>query len=226
MKPDVLIVGAQTENQLVIAERGVLWARLVTRGRAAHAGAAPSGDNAILRMMRVIGAIEARLAPAIRERRDGTLQSMMNIGRIEGGTNANVVPDYCEAMIDRRLLPQERVDAAFAELLEVTLGAGEPTGTVALERVTGTNGFRARADGNAVNAFTEAIRTVTGRPARFLDVVGVFDGRYFADDGIEIIDFGPGEGSEGHAPNESVPLAQVAEAAVIQRALLKRLLSA
>lgn len=223
VKPDILIVGAQTENQLVIAERGVLWVRLITRGRAAHAGATRSGDNAILRMMRVINAIETHLAPIIAQRRDGSLQSMINIGKILGGANTNVVPDFCEAMIDRRLLPTERVDAAFAELCRQVLGIGEPNGTVEIERITGTNGFRAPADGRGVAAFGAAIQSVTGQPARFLDVVGVFDGRYFADEGIEIIDFGPGEGNEGHAPNESVPLRQVAAAALIQRDVVAEL---
>jgi acetylornithine deacetylase/succinyl-diaminopimelate desuccinylase-like protein len=55
-------------------------------------------------------------------------------------------------------------------------------------------------------------------------VVGVFDGRYFARDGIEIIDFGPGEGHEGHAPNESTPLAQLEQAAQIQLHVLQSLL--
>ena len=31
--PDVLILGAQTENNLIVAERGVMWARLTTKGR-------------------------------------------------------------------------------------------------------------------------------------------------------------------------------------------------
>ena len=46
-------------------------------------------------------------------------------------------------------------------------------------------------------------------------ITGVSDGRYFADDGIEIINFGPGSGSQGHAANESVPVAQMEDAAHI-----------
>src|SRR5215831_10976484 len=38
VRPDVLILGAQTENNLIVAERGVMWTRLTTRGKAAHAG--------------------------------------------------------------------------------------------------------------------------------------------------------------------------------------------
>src|SRR4029079_7654743 len=57
VKPPSLILGAQTENQLIVAERGVMWARVTTSGKAAHAGNPAAGDNAILRMIRLIGAL-------------------------------------------------------------------------------------------------------------------------------------------------------------------------
>ena len=56
VRPDALILGAQTENNLIVAERGVMWARLTTKGKAAHAGNPAAGDNAILRMMRLAAA--------------------------------------------------------------------------------------------------------------------------------------------------------------------------
>jgi acetylornithine deacetylase/succinyl-diaminopimelate desuccinylase-like protein len=166
----------------------------------------------------------ARIAARRHASRGGEMRSMINVGRIAGGANTNVVPDRCTIEIDRRLIPSETVDQAFAELRDTVLGAGEPAGTVAIELLTGTNGFEGRADGACVQALARAVEAHTGRAAAFLDVVGVFDGRYYADDGIEIIDFGPGEGHEGHAPNESVPLVQVTDAALIQLAAVTALL--
>ena len=60
-----------------------------------------------------------------------------------------------------------------------------------------------------------AIQARTGSPAALLNATGVSDGRYFADDGIEIVNFGPGSGADGHAANESVPLDQMADSAAI-----------
>lgn len=71
VRPDVLILGAQTENQMIVAERGVLWARVATTGRAAHAGNPAAGDSAILRLARLLAALEANLVPALDARRDG-----------------------------------------------------------------------------------------------------------------------------------------------------------
>ena len=58
---------------------------------------------------------------------------------------------------------------------------------------------------------------------KFLNATGVSDGRYYADDGIEIINFGPGSGVQGHAANESVPIAEMVEAADIQMEVVRRL---
>jgi acetylornithine deacetylase/succinyl-diaminopimelate desuccinylase family protein len=224
IKPDLLIVGAQTENQLVVGERGVMWTRLTTLGRAAHAGTPEAGDNAILRMLRVLAHLQGDLAASIAARKSGTKQATMSVGTIAGGSNTNVVPGQCTATVDRRLLPEENVEAAFAELRDAALAAGEPPGTVQAELITGSNGFDSGRGGAGVAAFSDAIAQTLGAPARFLEVVGVFDGRYFARDGIEIIDFGPGEGHEGHAPNESTPLAQLEQAAQIQLHVLQSLL--
>jgi acetylornithine deacetylase/succinyl-diaminopimelate desuccinylase-like protein len=223
VRPDVLILGAQTENNLIVAERGVMWARIAAEGKAAHAGHPAGGDNAILRLMRVASAIERSLAPKLAKRVDGKMRSTMNLGQFHGGHNTNVVPAAAWLEIDRRLLPGETVDGAFAELKRAALAAGEPARKLSLELLTGTNGFRAPADGKAIAALSAAIKTRTGKRARFLNATGVSDGRYFADDAIEIINFGPGSGAQGHAANESVPIDQMVDAALIQLDAVERL---
>ncbi|MCW5747777.1 MAG: M20/M25/M40 family metallo-hydrolase, partial [Alphaproteobacteria bacterium] len=116
VRPDVLILGAQTENQLIVAERGVMWARITTSGKAAHAGNPAAGDNAILRMIRLVGALQAFYDRELPRRVAGAMKSTVNVGMFHGGHNTNVVPSACTVEIDRRLLPTERVKTAFAEL--------------------------------------------------------------------------------------------------------------
>lgn len=224
VKPDALILGAQTENQMIVAERGVFWARITTKGKAAHAGNPSAGDNAIARMMRLLQAIDTKLAPKIARRIDGPMRSTMNVGIIRGGHNTNVVPASCVVEIDRRLLPSERVKAAYKELEATLKAAGEPKGSWSCEFLTGTNGFKGSAKGMAIAALASAIKDRLGKPAQFLNATGVSDGRYFADDGIEIINIGPGSGVAGHAANESVPIAEMVDSAVIQLAAIEKLM--
>src|SRR6478609_4098570 len=224
VRPDALILGAQTENNLIVAERGVMWARITTKGKAAHAGNPAAGDNAILRMMRLVGALSSYYDKALAKRASGAMKSTVNIGMFHGGHNTNVVPSACTVEIDRRLLPNEKVKDAFKELKSVIDSVREPKGTYAVEFLTGTNGFFAPENGAAVGAFEAAVKARTGRKVKFLNATGVSDGRYYADDGIEIINFGPGSGAQGHAANESVPIAEMVEAAGIQLEVVQRLL--
>ena len=224
VRPDALILGAQTENNLIVAERGVMWARLTTKGRAAHAGNPAAGDNAILRMMRLVGALSSYYDKALADRVSGAMKSTVNIGMFHGGHNTNVVPSACTVEIDRRLLPNEKVKDAFKELKKVVDGVGEQKSMYAVEFLTGTNGFFAPENGAAVGAFEAAVKAHSRRKVKFLNATGVSDGRYYADDGIEIINFGPGSGAQGHAANESVPVAEMVDAAHIQLDVVKRLL--
>jgi acetylornithine deacetylase/succinyl-diaminopimelate desuccinylase family protein len=225
VKPDYLILGAQTENQLVTAERGVLWVGVETRGHAAHAGAPQRGDNAIARMVRIVVALEQQLMPRLEARRDGALVSTVNIGLIHGGQNTNVVPNACSLEIDRRLLPSESVQGAFAEIAEIIAESGEPSEMVTVKRLRGTKGFSAPRGGALAAAFGPAIQVVTGQPMRFVDATGVSDGRYFADDNIEIVNFGPGCSAHGHTANESAPIHQMVDAAKIQLLMIANLLA-
>lgn len=225
IKPDMLVVGAQTQNALITRERGVTWIELAVKGIGAHAGSPNEGDNAIMRMTRLLSRLERELFPQIAARTMDGLQSTINPGLISGGSNANVVPASCTVVIDRRILPDgETIDGALEEIARVLEGAGEPAGSFSLRRLTGTNGFNAPRNGALVSAFSRAISAVTGREVSFVDSVGAFDGRFFADDGIEIVNFGPGEGNEGHKANESVPVDQLVESAFIQKAMVNELL--
>jgi len=221
IRPDTLVVAAPTRNRIVYEERGVMWVRVTTRGRAAHAGAPHAGDSAILKMNRLISEIEKKLVPEIQKRKSQTgQQATLSIGVIRGGENINVVPNRCAIEVDRRLLPDEDFDSGFSELKTFC----ENAGAAEVELLTGTPGFRAPENGAGARAFAEAVRAVTGKPPERLNVVGASDGRYFARDGIEILVTGPGDGGDSHIPNEHVALGEMVEAALIQLAAVDRLL--
>jgi acetylornithine deacetylase/succinyl-diaminopimelate desuccinylase-like protein len=216
VSPTTLVVAAQTRNRLVLEERGVMWVRITTRGKAAHAGAPHTGESAILRMRGVMDALASlpeRVSPTGHK-------TTLNVGRIRGGENINVVPDECVIDVDRRILPQDDFDACYRELEDAARSAG----AASAELLTGTPGFSAPESGPGARAFAEAIGTVTGSAPQRLNVVGASDARYFARDGIEILVTGPGDGADSHKPNEFVSLDEVVEAARIHLAAAQTLL--
>ena len=224
IEPDALVLGSPTENHIIVEERGILWLEIETIGRAAHGGDPAAGDNAILRMMRLLDRLNTDYVPVLATRRQGEKASTMNIGTIHAGENPNVVPDRCTVRIDRRILPEESVEEATAEVEDVMAGAGEPAGSYTVRRLLGTDGFSAPLDGPHVSALMAAIEGRLGRPPVVLNALAASDGRFFARDGIEIVNFGPGDGAVSHAANEFIPLAEMVDAALILCAFIERTL--
>ncbi len=224
LKPDIMLVGGPTENHLITEERGVLWLRITASGRAAHGGDPEAGDNAILRMIRLIDHLRAEMEPRLATRQSGAKHSTMNIGRIQGGHNVNVVPSSCMLEIDRRLLPDEDVTEVHREMVEILENSGEPAESFAVEFLTGTNGFSPPLDGPGISALIAAIEARRGRAPDVVNALAVSEGRYFADDKIEIVNFGPGDGATSHAANEHVGLDQMVDGALILRDTVARLL--
>jgi len=222
--PDVLICGAQTQLQAITEERGVLWVEIATTGTSAHAGEPQNGDNAVDRMIRLIGLLDRELRPKLDERSRGALRSTMSIGIFEGGKNTNAVPDRCRIEIDRRLMPEEGIGAAVAEFSEILKRSEEPQGSWTVRNLTGTKGFASPTDVPVIQAFQRAIEHHTNAPAYEVIAVGASDARYFADDGIVLMTFGPGNAKDGHKANEFVPLDELEPAARIQLAAIEETL--
>jgi len=224
VRPRLLILGAPTANQLVVRERGVMWVRIDALGKGAHAGQPEAGDSAVLRLLRLLQHLQRELGARLATRRAGTLVSTMNIGTIEGGDNTNVVPAHAGATLDRRLLPEaESVAGAYREIVELLAAADEPAGSYRTELLTGTDGFSAKVDGPLVSAFRAAAAALDAGELAIVEAIGASDGRYFAGTDTEIINFGPGEGAQGHAPNESVARAELLQACHILAGVLERL---
>ena len=126
LRADGAIVAEPTRMQIVKAHKGVARFFVTTTGRSCHGSSPEQGINAIYRMGKLLVAIE-RYAQQLRgSRADPLLGSpTLNVGRIEGGTSVNTVPDGCRIEIDRRLLPEEAPREAARDLAQfLTAEAG------------------------------------------------------------------------------------------------------
>lgn len=99
-KPDFLVAGEPTGCRVVNTHNGVLWFKLTTRGKSAHASLPAEGENAIQKMTDVIRSLPPRCTVTV----------------IRGGTQTNIVPDVCEIEVDRRTSPGEDHARILAEL--------------------------------------------------------------------------------------------------------------
>ncbi|HOX55673.1 MAG TPA: M20/M25/M40 family metallo-hydrolase [Candidatus Paceibacterota bacterium] len=108
LRADLAIVGEPTRLQAVTAHKGTLWMTLETRGRSAHGSSPELGRNAVHAMARVVDLLETVYAAQLRRRQHRLLGcATVSVGAICGGHQANIVPDRCSVLLDRRTLPGE-----------------------------------------------------------------------------------------------------------------------
>jgi succinyl-diaminopimelate desuccinylase len=94
-----VIIPESTSNEVVLGHRGALWLRISTKGKAAHGSTPHRGENAIVKMTRLL----SRIDKLPRGTHPHLGVESVNIGRIEGGSATNIVPDSCTILLDHRL---------------------------------------------------------------------------------------------------------------------------
>ncbi len=122
-KVDLAIVAEPTRLDLITTHKGAIRWKIRTRGVACHSSTPHLGENAIYRMARVVSSLEEHAAELLRSSPDPILgPPSLSVGRIEGGQSVNVVPDWCEVEIDRRVIPGETGESAIARVAEFLRG--------------------------------------------------------------------------------------------------------
>ena len=116
-RPDLLIA-AGFSYEVVTAHNGCLQMEVTLHGVASHAAFPHTGVDALQAANRLLTALYAH-NDVLRQRRSqvaGITHPYLNVGRIEGGSNTNVVPGRVTLKLDRRMIPEEDAAAVEAEL--------------------------------------------------------------------------------------------------------------
>lgn len=125
VRPDLVLLAEATNLTLRRGQRGRCEVRVRATGRAAHASQPHLGDNAILKMLPVVAALEA-MNPTLPEHPIFGKGNQV-VSLIEGPHTPNSVPGWCEVTLDRRMVPGETVDSVLAGIR----GVVEPLGATA-----------------------------------------------------------------------------------------------
>jgi acetylornithine deacetylase/succinyl-diaminopimelate desuccinylase family protein len=216
LQPDFMVVGEQTNNQVAIAERVACGIDLTIFGKSTHGAMTWAGDNAVLKTARVLNWLEQKLFPELAAKSHPYLPpATLNIGKIQGGLQWNIVPASCKVEMDRRLLPGETREAAMAEIrawLDYYKHTVEPLQYELFSTGKVAPNINTAPDEPFVQCANDALQAVTGQPQELTGYVQTSDGRWFAGDGFPIIIFGPSDPAIGHATNEHVSVAQLVKA--------------
>jgi succinyl-diaminopimelate desuccinylase len=237
----VIIPEPLNVDRVCIGHRGVWWAEITTRGRMAHGSMPFLGDCAVRHMNAVIDRMERDLYPKLAARRtdmpvvpSGARHATLNINSIHGGQQetcgfpAPCVPDSCRMILDRRLLIEESMGGAKAEMRELLE-------QLVLEREGFSYDIRdlfevlptmADRDGPVARSTAAAIRRVLGREPEFICSPGTYDQKHIDRIGKlrDCIAYGPGILDLAHQPDEYVLIEDMMNSAKVMALSARSLL--
>jgi succinyl-diaminopimelate desuccinylase len=165
------------------------------------------GRNAIHRLGEVLRRIEA-----YEERRpvlDGCeYREALQAVRVEGGVANNVVPDRASVTVNHRFAPDRNVDTAVTEVRKVIGDVDEvEIADAALPAPPGLT-----------HPVLASLVAATGHPPRAK--LGWTDVSFFAEQGVPATNYGPGDPTLAHTPDERVDRADIETAHAVLRSLL------
>lgn len=107
-KPDLLIA-AGFSYEVITAHNGCLQLEVTVHGKMAHAAIPHTGVDALQGAVKILQALYAcnERYRQVTSSVAGITHPYLNVGRIEGGTNTNVVPGKVVFKLDRRMIPEE-----------------------------------------------------------------------------------------------------------------------
>ncbi len=128
VKGDFMLCMDGFSDDVVVGSNGTINWDLVVHGRSAHSASSFLGVNAVERALTVMETL-MELKKAVQSRRSKipassafkavgirNLMPMLNITMIHGGIKENIVPDRCTLRGDRRVIPEESMEWAMAEI--------------------------------------------------------------------------------------------------------------
>ncbi|MBQ5947146.1 M20/M25/M40 family metallo-hydrolase [Massilia sp. ST3] len=121
-KPDYVIAAGFAYN-IVTAHNACLQLEITVHGKAGHGAMPETAVDALQAATRILNAIYGQLPELkkIKSKVPGIDSPTMLVGRIDGGTNTNVVPGKVVMKMDRRMIPEEdpvAVEAGVRALIE------------------------------------------------------------------------------------------------------------
>ncbi len=227
-RPD-LMIAAGFSYEVVTAHNGCLQMEVTVNGRMAHAAIPDTGIDALQAAVKILDALYAQntLYKQVTSQVTGIKHPYLNVGRIEGGTNTNVVPGKVSFKLDRRMIPEEdpvAVEAAIREVI-AQAAAQSPGVQVDVRRILLARALKPL-PGNRplVEALQKHGQAVFGQPIPAMGTPLYTDVRLYGEAGIPGVIYGAGPRTvlESHAKraDERLELEDLRRATrVIARAL-------
>jgi putative selenium metabolism hydrolase len=226
--PDLVVIGESSELNLKRGQRGRAEIVIETFGKPAHSANPRAGINAVYTMAELIGEIGKLPAPVDPILGEGILE--LTDVKSSPYPGASVVPDYCRATYDRRLLVGETKESVLEPLLHLIcrLKRNDPHFDAKASFATGTErcytgdeisgerffpGWILDQGDPWVRTALAGLRSVGLNPEITQYSFCTNGSHYAGEAGIKTIGFGPSREDLAHTIDEYIEIDQLVKAA-------------
>ena len=109
--PSTMIIGEPTNNEIMIGSKGLMEYKIIFKGIKTHSSTPEKGKSAIMSAISFINELNIFYENKLKQDLNSNFEipyTTMNIGKINGGSSINSVPDSCEVLIDFRTTDEEK----------------------------------------------------------------------------------------------------------------------
>lgn len=208
---DVVLIGEATNMELALGHRGSMKFSVVVHGRSCHASAPDRGINALYKAIDMISKIKNDLAPSLPVHPVYGKASLVVTQIDVTPKAANVVPETCRFIIDCRNHPDFTEYDLYEELNKIIKEIKEDdpdfSATVIPDSIINERKFSGfytdPEDHPIVGTVVDAIREIYRKPEKRIWTFAT-DGRIYANLGLPVIGFGPGEEKYAHTQMDHI----------------------
>jgi len=222
------VVLEPTSCNIGIAQGGGIWSSIAVKGKSAHSSVPEKGINAISKASKVISKLDEYNAEILAKKKYKLgFKPTIKVTMIDGGTKDNMIPDLCNLVVDRRLIPGETIEEAWRELQNILeeMKSEDPEFSYEISIRTEWEPAEIPSDSSIVRYLIASYEKVIGEKAKVVGISGGTDVRNFVNDvKIPAVIFGPGDISKAHIVDEFIEIDEIEMAMRILLDLIEQLL--
>lgn len=221
LRADFAVSGEASGLKVYVGHRGKLEVKVTVKGRTTHGGYPQGGINAIFKMNRFLSALLTDYPLPDHPFLGKATVTALDICASPGALTP-IVPDRCEAVIDRRFFPEENEEqllGSFRKIFE-QIRKEDPEFKAEVETLKWFPAMFTDPNEPVVRAILRAREKVLGDGGNVGAWYFGVDGTFINEAGIPCVGLGPGNEYLAHTPKDVVPVRELFCAAEIYAALI------
>ncbi len=228
LKADYGIIGEPTLCRVGIGHNGSIRPVLAIHGKTAHSSTPEKGISAVRVAAYISDLVDEIQKNLSKITHPTTGKPSISITMLKAGVKENVLPDYAELVIDRRMIPGEKEEDMVRSFEEICEKAEKtfPGSKIEIKEYLVTTGpaSEVKPDSSIAQIAYRACEAVTGEQQVPFGLTCNTDMNHLIKLGIPCVIIGPGRIDMCHQPNEYVDLKQLETACKVDEQVIRALL--